>query len=289
MAEAPIMPFYTDAYIGDTFHLSTIEHGAYLLLLIFMWRNGGSLNNDPKYLASITGLRPSRFAKVWQRIEDKFVVQGNQIVNNRITDELKKIRLKSHSQAHNARAKWRKYKETGDAIASSSHEVGIKLASSSHMPNGCQPDAIHYPLSNNPHTPVNQPKKKCDQKDIFDAAEEQQKNDDDDEEKPDPDQDKITEIYFERFWNAYPRRGYNDVKRTAQQKFRLKIRDGINPEDIIRGAENYAKTMRQEGKAGTNYVAMAQTWLNQERWHEWQQQPKKKPVKKLTNFAKYGL
>ena len=41
MAEAPIMPFATDAYIGDTTHLTTIEHGAYLLLLFAMWRTAG--------------------------------------------------------------------------------------------------------------------------------------------------------------------------------------------------------------------------------------------------------
>jgi hypothetical protein len=38
MAEFPALPLWTDAYLGDTRHLSQSEHGAYLLLLITAWR-----------------------------------------------------------------------------------------------------------------------------------------------------------------------------------------------------------------------------------------------------------
>ena len=50
MAEFPAMQIWTDAYLGDTSHLSTTEHGAYFLLLMAMWRNGGSLPNDDAML-----------------------------------------------------------------------------------------------------------------------------------------------------------------------------------------------------------------------------------------------
>ena len=51
----PWMPFYVNDYIGDTRHLSTVQHGAYLLLLLSYWARGGLPDNDQQ-LANITGL-----------------------------------------------------------------------------------------------------------------------------------------------------------------------------------------------------------------------------------------
>jgi uncharacterized protein YdaU (DUF1376 family) len=55
------MPLYVGDYLGDTGHLSTTQHGAYLLLMMHYWRKG-ELPDDDKQLAAITKL-PLR---VWQ-------------------------------------------------------------------------------------------------------------------------------------------------------------------------------------------------------------------------------
>ena len=54
MAQAPVMPLWTDALIADTTHLSPREFGCYMLLLIATWRNNGQpfADND-KILARI--------------------------------------------------------------------------------------------------------------------------------------------------------------------------------------------------------------------------------------------
>jgi len=46
------MPFYVADYLGDTEHLSTLQHGAYCLLLFSYWRRGG-LPDDDQQLANI--------------------------------------------------------------------------------------------------------------------------------------------------------------------------------------------------------------------------------------------
>jgi len=48
----PIMPFDTDAYLADTTNLSTAAHGAYLLILMAMWRSPqGRIQNNRTTLA----------------------------------------------------------------------------------------------------------------------------------------------------------------------------------------------------------------------------------------------
>jgi uncharacterized protein YdaU (DUF1376 family) len=68
MSKAPSMPMYWDAYLADTTHLTTEEHGAYLLLLAAMWRRDGSVPDDDRDNARILGLTPAKWRKVKQRL-----------------------------------------------------------------------------------------------------------------------------------------------------------------------------------------------------------------------------
>jgi len=57
MAEFPYLPLWTDAHLADTRHLTTLQQGAYLLLLMTAWRTPeNALLNDDAYLAKCSGL-----------------------------------------------------------------------------------------------------------------------------------------------------------------------------------------------------------------------------------------
>lgn len=57
----PWMPLYVGNYIADTQHLTTLEHGAYMLLLMHYWMHG-ELPSDEKRLSLVAKLDP----KSWQ-------------------------------------------------------------------------------------------------------------------------------------------------------------------------------------------------------------------------------
>ncbi len=73
MALYPALPLFTDAYLADTRHLTTEEHGAYLLLLMCAWRSTGcELIGDDKTLARIAGLSPTRWRRLKPALEQFF-------------------------------------------------------------------------------------------------------------------------------------------------------------------------------------------------------------------------
>src|SRR4051812_4692086 len=93
MAEFPALPLFTDAYLGDTTHLTTIEHGAYLLLLMTAWRSRDCrLPNDDRMLARYTKLTPAQWQRVKPIIEPFFVVTDDGWTQRRLTDEANHVR-----------------------------------------------------------------------------------------------------------------------------------------------------------------------------------------------------
>jgi uncharacterized protein YdaU (DUF1376 family) len=87
MSKAPAMPMYWDAYLADTTHLTTEEHGAYMLLLAAMWRRNGSVPDDDKDNARILGLTPAKWRKVKARLTatiSGFYADGDAITQEKL-------------------------------------------------------------------------------------------------------------------------------------------------------------------------------------------------------------
>lgn len=118
MSEFPALPLWTDAYLGDTTHLTTIEHGAYLLLLMAMWRSKDCrLPSDDKSLARYCRLTTGQWQRIRPTIMDFFHEGDGFITQGRLTDEYNLVRRRSLSASDSARARWRKNNDSADAVA----------------------------------------------------------------------------------------------------------------------------------------------------------------------------
>lgn len=84
MSKAPAMPMYWDAYLADTTHLTTEEHGAYMLLLAAMWRRDGSVPDDDRDNARIIGLTVAKWRKIKARLSVFLIVKDGMITQKNL-------------------------------------------------------------------------------------------------------------------------------------------------------------------------------------------------------------
>lgn len=90
MSAPPFMPLYVGDYLADTTHLTCTEHGAYILLLMAMWRGGGSLPDDPSKLARFARCTTGQWARMSATILDFFEQEDGRIVQRRLAREMTK-------------------------------------------------------------------------------------------------------------------------------------------------------------------------------------------------------
>jgi uncharacterized protein YdaU (DUF1376 family) len=97
------MPFFIGDYLGDTAHLTTEQHGAYLLLLLAAWKRGGTLPNDPAQLAVITRLPLGRWKAHAAVILPFFTLADSLLVQGRLVKEYTSAVLANDAQKVNGK------------------------------------------------------------------------------------------------------------------------------------------------------------------------------------------
>jgi uncharacterized protein YdaU (DUF1376 family) len=157
VAEFPALPLYTDAYLGDTTHLSTFEHGAYLLLLIVSWRSPGCcVADDDTLLARYTRMTRDKWRKIRPILEPFFRIEDGFWHQARLQDELQHLqsKRKQQSDAGTASAKAKSLKRTNRGstpVGKPSQRNGNEQSTPFTLPiipldksNGAEPDQVFW-------------------------------------------------------------------------------------------------------------------------------------------------
>lgn len=96
---------------------------------------------------------------------------------------------------------------------------------------------------------------------------------------------------FSEFWNLYPKK---DGRKNALQSYIKARKNGTDKETILSGLNAYVAQCERRGTE-KRYIAMASTWLNQERWDwDYTEQETTKPheetmEEKIARWRKEGL
>ncbi|MCV0420094.1 MAG: DUF1376 domain-containing protein [Microbacterium sp.] len=102
MAALPYMQLYVSDYLADTAHLTTEEHGAYLLLLFNYWQTGKSLRKDR--LAFVARTSNERWISVEETLKEFFHDDGKNWVHFRVEADLAAVNAKSKTNSDAGKA-----------------------------------------------------------------------------------------------------------------------------------------------------------------------------------------
>ncbi|WP_437889323.1 DUF1376 domain-containing protein [Phytobacter sp. V91] len=89
MAALPYMQLYIADYLADTMHLSTEEHGAYLLLMFNYWQTGRSIPKNR--LAKIARVSEARWIELEAVLKEFFEDDGESWVHLRIERDIETV------------------------------------------------------------------------------------------------------------------------------------------------------------------------------------------------------
>lgn len=90
------IPLFPDAYLRDTTHLTTEEHGAYFLLLMAAWGSDDcTLPHDERRLAALAKMPIPRWRKIAPTVLEFWTIDKGRICQKRLRKEWDYVREKS--------------------------------------------------------------------------------------------------------------------------------------------------------------------------------------------------
>jgi uncharacterized protein YdaU (DUF1376 family) len=124
MAALPYIQLYVADYLSDAAHLTTIQHGAYLLLIFNYWQRGQFLNNANGRLAVVARMSNEEWQEHVPVLSEFFRIEGDEWHHERIDADLEAIAQKSEqaraagiASGNNRRAKGKRTSNARSTVA----------------------------------------------------------------------------------------------------------------------------------------------------------------------------
>lgn len=128
------MPLYWGDYFKDTGHLSTAEHGAYLLLIGHYWVSGKPLPDDDAKLAQITRQGQASWRKMRATLAEFFAIEDGRWRHGRVEEEIAKAFAFIGKQAANGSRGGRPKKPNKTQQQTQNKPVGYAGDNPTHNP-----------------------------------------------------------------------------------------------------------------------------------------------------------
>ena len=236
MAALPYIQFYPTDYLTDTAHLSTLEHGAYLLLIFNYWQRGECYRaNDErtlnKRLASVARLSEQEWENVRETLAEFFETSLTEWRHLRIDEDLAAVLSKSKKSSNAGKASGARRRAIAEAKKSTEQTLNER---SENVGTKAERNANHTDTD----------------------------TDTDTEKKKKTSSSKKSTAGFDEFWLAYPNKS---AKANAEKAF-ARINPNQDLLSTILSSLASAKQSRDWVKDGGQYIPHAATWLNGARW-----------------------
>lgn len=230
------MPLFIADYLADTTHLERDEHGAYFLLLMAYWRNGGPLMADDARLSRIAKASPTEWKRLRPVMLEFFTEEDGVWISKRSDIEIEKatrrMEAKSSAGKRGAESRWQTH----------SNRIDLPLA---------EPvaEAIADPMTKNGSSPSPTQEERKERKNMSANAD--------------------ADAEFSQFWKEYPRTKNMSRKDALKAWKSLKASKSLpDLAEVLRAVRQYKSFISAESKKqGKPYpVKHAQGWLNGQRW-----------------------
>lgn len=112
------LPLFVPQFLAEVSELDNASVGVYIKLLCYQWEKG-DLPTDAGSLARLSGETKTKFAKIWEKIEEKFCKKNEKRIHNIKLEEVRKDKIEfkaklSKSGSDGAAKRWGSHRFAND-------------------------------------------------------------------------------------------------------------------------------------------------------------------------------